>query len=73
MNCLVQNEILYQDNHLWILFNKILQMNLIYKVHDQFWIDHSDIFKTVKIIKWYYYWFLMQKAVNYYIRNCYIY
>ncbi len=51
MNCWVQNEILYQDNHLWILFNKILQMNLIYKVHDQFWIDHSDIFKTVKIIK----------------------
>ncbi len=30
----VQNEILYQDDLLWIFFNKHLQMKLIQKVHD---------------------------------------
>ncbi len=33
-NCWVQNEILYQDDLLWVLFNEHLQMNLIQKVHD---------------------------------------
>ncbi len=71
-NCWIQNEILYQDNHLWILFNETLQMNLIHEMHDQLSIDHFNILKTVKVIRWYYYWFSMQKTVNHYIRNCYI-
>ncbi len=71
-NCWVQNEILYQDDHLWVSFNETLQMNLIREMHDQFSIDHLDIFRTVKVIRRYYYWFSMQKTVDCYIRNCYI-
>ncbi len=33
-NCWVQNEILYQDDLLWVLFNEHLQMMLIWEVHD---------------------------------------
>ncbi len=33
-NCWVQNEILYRDDLLWVLFNEHLQMKLIQKVHD---------------------------------------
>ncbi len=54
-NCRVQNEILYQDSQLWVLFNELLQMNLIREMHDQFSIDHLDILKTMKIIKQNYY------------------
>jgi len=71
-NCWIQNEILYYDSQLWILFNKLLQMNLICKMHDQFLINYFDIFKTVKIIKRNYYWSFMRKTVDHYIRNCYI-
>ncbi len=71
-NCRTQNEILYHDNQLWILFNELLKMNLIHEVHDQSSMSHSDILKTVKIIKRNYYWSFMWKTINYYIRNCYI-
>ncbi len=71
-NCWTQNEILYYDSQLWVSFNELLQMNLIREMHDQFSVDHSDILKTVKIIKRNYYWSFMQKTVDRYIRNCYI-
>ncbi len=54
-NCWIQNEILYYDSQLWVSFNELLQMNLIREMHDQFSVDHSDILKTVKIIKRNYY------------------
>ncbi len=54
-NCWTQNEILYHDSQLWVSFNELLQMNLIRKIHDQSSVDHSDIFRTVKIIKRNYY------------------
>ncbi len=71
-NCWVQNEILYKDSQLWVSFNELLQMNLIHKMHDQFSIDHSDILKTVKVIKRNYYWFSMRKMIDWYIWNCYV-
>jgi len=55
-NCWTQNEILFHDSQLWVSFNKLLQMNLIREVHDQSSIDHSEILRTVKIIKRNYYW-----------------
>ena len=33
-NCQVQNEILYWDDLLWVLFDEHLQMKLIQKVYD---------------------------------------
>ncbi len=33
-NCQTQNEILYHDSQLWVLFNELLQMNLIREMHD---------------------------------------
>ncbi len=48
-------------------------MNLIREVHDQLSIDHSEIFRTVKIIKRNYYWFSMRKTIDQYIWNCYVY
>ncbi len=71
-NCWTQNEILYHDNQLWILFNELLQMNLIREILDQSSVDHSDILRTVKIIKRNYYWSFMRKTINWYIQNCYI-
>ncbi len=71
-NCRVQNEILYRDNLLWVFFNEHLQMKLIREVHDQSSIDHSEILRTMKIIKRYYYWSSMRKTIDQYIQNCYI-
>jgi len=71
-NCRTQNEILYHNNQLWVSFNELLQMNLIREVHDQSSINHSDILRTVKIIKRNYYWSFMRKTIDRYIRNCYI-
>ncbi len=71
-NCWTQNEILYHDSQLWILFNEFLQMNLIREMHDQSLIDHSDILRTVKVIKRNYYWSFMRKTIDQYIWNCYI-
>ncbi len=71
-NCWTQNEILFHDSQLWVSFNELLQMNLIREVHDQSSIDHSEILRTVKIIKWNYYWFSMRKTIDRYIWNCYV-
>ncbi len=71
-NCRVQNEILYWDDLLWVFFNEHLQMKLIQEVHDQSFIDHFEILRTMKIIRRYYYWSSMQKTINQYIQNCYI-
>ncbi len=71
-NCRTQNEILYHDSQLWVLFNELLQMNLIREMHDQSSVDHSDILRTVKVIKRNYYWSFMRKTIDRYIRNCYI-
>ncbi len=72
-NCWTQNEILYHDSQLWVLFNKLLQMNLIHEIHDQSSIDHSEILRTVKIIKRNYYWSSMRKTIDWDIQNCYVY
>ncbi len=47
-------------------------MNLIREVHDQSSIDHSEILRTVKIIKRNYYWSSMRKTIDRYIWNCYV-
>ncbi len=71
-NCRTQNEILYHDSQLWVSFNELLQMNLIREMHDQSSVNHSDILRTVKVIKRNYYWSFMWKMIDQYIRNCYI-
>ncbi len=71
-NCWTQNEILFHDSQLWVSFNELLQMNLIREIHDQSSIDHSEILRTVKIIKRNYYWSSMRKTMNQYIWNCYV-
>ncbi len=71
-NCRTQNEILYHDSQLWVSFNELLQMNLIREMHDQSSVDHSDILRTVKVIKRNYYWSFMRKTIDRYIQNCYI-
>ena len=72
-NCWVQNKILYWDDLLWVFFNEHLQMKLIQEVYDQSFIDYFEILKMMKIIKRYYYWSSMQKTIDWYIWNCYIY
>ncbi len=63
-DCWVQNEILYWDNFLWVFFDEHLQMKLIWEVHDQSFIDHLEILRTMKIIRRYYYWSSIQKTIN---------
>ncbi len=71
-NCWTQNKILYHDSQLWISFNELLQTNLIREMHNQSSVDHSDILRTVKVIKRNYYWSFMRKTIDWYIQNCYI-
>ncbi len=71
-NCWVQNEILYQDDLLWVFFDEHLQIKLIQEVHDQSSIDYFEILRTMKIIRRYYYWSSMWKTISWYIWNCYI-
>ncbi len=71
-NCWIQNEILYHNSQLWVSFNELLQMNLICEMHDQLSVDHSDILRTVKVIKRNYYWSFMRKTIDRYIQNYYI-
>ncbi len=71
-DCRAQNKILYRDDLLWVFFDEHLQMKLIREVHDQSSIDHSEILRTIEIIRRYYYWSLMRKTIDQYIRNCYI-
>ncbi len=71
-NCRVQNEILYRNDFLWVFFDEHLQMKLIQEVHDQSFIDHFEILRTMKIIRRYYYWSSMWKTIDQYIQNCYI-
>ncbi len=71
-NCWTQKRILYHDSQLWVSFNELLQMNLIREMHDQSSVDHSDILRTVKVIKRNYYWSFMRKTIDWYIWNCYI-
>ncbi len=66
-NCWVQNEILYQDDLLWVFFDEYLQMKLIQEVHDQSSINHLEILKMMKAIRRYYYWLSMQKTIDKYI------
>ncbi len=47
-------------------------MKLIQEVHDQSFIDHLEILRTMKIIRRYYYWSSMRKIIDQYIQNCYI-
>jgi len=54
-DCRVQNEILYRDDFLLVLFDEHLQMKLIREVHDQPSIDYFEILRTMKIIRRYYY------------------
>ena len=62
----------YHDSQLWVSFNELLQMNLIREIHDQSSIDHSEILRTVKIMKRNYYWFSIRKTIDRYIQNCYV-
>ncbi len=71
-NCRVQNEILYWDDFLWVLFNEHLQIKLIQEVHDQSFIHHLEILRTMKAIRRYYYWLSIWKTIDKYIWNCYI-
>ncbi len=48
-------------------------MNLIREMHDQLSIDHLNILRMMKIIKRNYYWLSMQKMIDQYIWNCYVY
>ncbi len=66
-DCWVQNEILYQDDLLWVLFDEHLQIKLIQEVYDQSFINHFKILRMMKIIKRFYYWSSMQKTINRYI------
>ena len=63
-DCWVQNEILYQDDLLWVFFDEHLQIKLIQEVHDQSFINHLEILRMMKIIRIYYYWSSMQKTIS---------
>ena len=68
--CFDRNEILFKNEHLWILNQLNLMIEIIRDAHDQSFCAHSNMNRTEKLIKRYYYWFSMKLSIKRYIRNC---
>ncbi len=69
-NCRVLDEVLWKDDRLWILQSMIIR--LIRKAHDLSISDHSDMNRTLNLLRWSYCWSKMRTMIKRYIRNCYV-
>ncbi len=70
-NCRVLDEVLWKDDRLWILKSMIIQ--LIREAHDLSISDHSDMNRTLNLLRRSYCWSKMRTMIKRYIRNCYVY
>ncbi len=69
-NCRVLDEVLWKDDRLWISQSMIIR--LIRKAHDLSISDHSDMNRTLDLLRRSYCWSKMRTTIKRYIRNCYI-
>jgi len=69
-NCRVLNEVLWKNDRLWISQSIITQ--LIREAHDLSISDHSDMNRTLDLLRRSYCWSKMRTTIKRYIRNCYV-
>ncbi len=69
-NCRVLDEVLWKDDRLWILQSMITW--LIREAHDLSINDHSDMNRTLNLLRWSYCWSKMRTIIKRYIQNYYV-
>ncbi len=69
-NCRVLDEVLWKDDRLWVSQSMITR--LIRKAHDLSTSDHSDMNRTLNLLRRSYCWPKMRTTIKRYIRNCYV-
>ncbi len=70
-NCKVLDEVLWKDDRLWVFQSMITR--LIREAYDLSISDHSDMNRTLNLLRWSYCWSKMRTMIKHYIRNCYVY
>jgi hypothetical protein len=65
----VKNDILCKKNR-WYIFLDFFKTELLKRNHDDFNARHFDMFRTIKLIKWKYYWFWMTFDIKQYVDVC---
>ena len=68
--CFDRNEILFKNENLWVSNQLDFMIEIIRDAHDQSSCAHSNMNRTEKLIKRYYYWSSMRLSIKRYIRNC---
>ncbi len=53
-NCQIIDNVLFKKSLLWML--KQMHMKLLWKIHDQWSILHSDIKQMIDLVQCFYYW-----------------
>ncbi len=70
-NCQIIDNVLFKKSLLWVL--KQMHMKLLWKIHDQSLILHSDIRWMIDLVQRFYYWSDHQATIQQYIWNCHVY
>ncbi len=69
-NCRVLDEVLWKNDRLWVSQSMITR--LIRKAHDLSISDHSDMNRTLDLLRRSYCWSKMRMMIKRYIQNCYV-
>jgi len=70
-NCQIIDNVLFKKNLLWVL--KQMHTKLLWKIHDQSSILHSDIRWMIDLVQHFYYWSDHWATIQQYIWNCHVY
>ncbi len=70
-NCQIIDNVLFKKSLLWV--SKQMHTKLLWKIHDQSSISHSDIKWTIDLVQRFYYWSDHQATIQQYIQNCHVY
>ncbi len=70
-NCQIIDNVLFKKSLLWVL--KQMHTKLLWKIHDQSSILHSDIRWMIDLVQCFYYWSDHQVTIQQYIWNCHVY
>ncbi len=70
-NYQIIDNVLFKKSLLWML--KQMHTKLLWKIHDQSSILHSDIKWMIDLVQRFYYWSDHQVTIQQYIWNCYVY
>jgi len=69
-NCQIIDNVLFKNNLLWV--SKQMHTKLLWKIHDQSSILHSDIRWMIDLVQRFYYWSDHRATIQQYIWNCYV-